>query len=126
MKTLKDLGEAHYEDIRYSFDVYYYPGYNDDEYVGTFKNIMEIKGYEAQFKAPTIEELVKIADQFLQLVKHVRVDRFGMKDVVQEWFFNNGHEYKFMETLVETHNELQDIAGFSDKKVQLREKSQRV
>ena len=73
MKTLKDLGEAHYEDIRYSFDVYYYPGYNDDEYVGTFKNIMEIKGYEAQFKAPTIEELVKIADQFLQLVKHVRV-----------------------------------------------------
>ena len=124
MKTLKDLAEEHYEDIRYSFDVYYYRG--DDGYVGTFKNIMEINGYEAQFKAPTMEELVKIADQFLQLVKHVRVDRFGMKNVVQDWVFNNGHEYRFIESLVETHNELQDIAGFPDKKVQLREKSQRV
>ena len=124
MKTLKDLAEEHYEDIHYSFDVYYYRGY--DGYVGTFKNIMEINGYEAQFKAPTMEELVKIADQFLQLVKHVRVDRFGMKDVVQNWVFNNGHEYRFIESLVETHNELQDIAGFPDKKVRLREKSQRV
>ena len=121
MKTLKDLGEAHYGDIRYSFDVYYYPGY-DDMYVGTFKNIMEIQGYEAQFKAPTMEELVKIADQFLQLVKHVRVDRFAIKGVVQDWVFNNGDE---LQSLVETHNELQDIAGFPDKKVQLRVNRQR-
>ena len=47
MKTLKDLGEKYYSNIHYSFDVYYYPGY-DDMYVGTLKNIMEIKGYRVQ------------------------------------------------------------------------------
>jgi hypothetical protein len=116
MKTLKDLGEKHYEDIRYSFDVYYYPRY-DDMYVGTFKNIMEMSGYEAQFKAPTMEELVKIADQFLDMVKHIRVDRTTMKGVVWDWCFNNSDEFQ---KLVETHNELQDAADFPENKVKFK------
>lgn len=102
MKTLKDLGEKHYGDIHYSFDVYYYPGY-DDMYVGTFKNLMEIRGHKAQFKSSTMEGLIKMADLFLDMVKHIRVDRITMKEVVWDWCFNNADEFQ---KLVETHNEL--------------------
>ena len=113
MKTLKDLGEKYYSNIHYSFDVYYYPGY-DDMYVGTLKNIMEIKGYRVQFKSPTMEGLVKMADQFLDITENIQKDRESMKDLVYEWNFDNKKELK---NQVEIYNDLQEIAGFPENKI---------
>ena len=88
MKTLKDLGEKHYSNIHYSFDVYYYPGY-DDMYVGNLTNILKINGYSFKLNAPTIEELVKKADQALEIFKTSRVDDSSMEQMLAEFNYNN-------------------------------------
>lgn len=105
MKTLKDLGEKHYGDIHYSFDVYYYPHF-DDMYVGNLTNIMEMQGYKIQLKAPTMEELVKKADRFLDMCKIVTVDKKAMSRVVREWNMDNPKELK---ENVELFNEMVDL-----------------
>jgi hypothetical protein len=105
MKTLKDLGKKHYENIHYSFDIHYYPDKNEDMYVGILKNIMQIRGYEIRLKDLTIEGLVKKADDFLTMCKSIRVNREGMKWQVFEWNLDNPKDMKFS---LETYNDLKN------------------
>ena len=88
MKTLKDLAEKHYSSIHYSFDVYYYPGY-DDMYVGNLTNILKINGYSFKLNAPTMEGLVKKANQALEIFKTARVDDSSMEQMLAEFNYNN-------------------------------------
>lgn len=103
MKTLKDLGEKHYKNIHYSFDIHYYPEMDEDMYVGVLKNIMEIRGYEIRLKDLTIEGLVKKADDFLTMCKSIRVNREGMKWQVLEWNIDNPEDAKMA---LEVYNDL--------------------
>ena len=116
MKTLKDLGKKHYKNMHYSFDVYYYPEYNDDLYVGILKNIFEIRGYELKLKGETIEELVQQADKFLNFCNGIRISRSQMKDFVFNWNMNHPKQLKEQ---VEIFNEFSDITN--ENKLSLKE-----
>lgn len=94
MKTLKDLAKKHYGEMHYSFDVYYYPVHNDNMYVGLLRNVLEIKGYEVKLSAKSIKKLVKKADVFLDGCYSAKVDRESMKQLVEQWNYDNSETLK--------------------------------
>jgi hypothetical protein len=94
MKTLKDLGKKHYENMHYSFDVYYYPEYNDDLHIGVLKNIDKIRGYEVRLSGETIEELVQKADNFLSFCKGITIDYSQMKCFILDWNMQHPSQLK--------------------------------
>ena len=63
-------------------------------YVGLLRNVLEINGYEVKLTAKSIKKLVKKADVFLDGCYSARVDRESMKQLVEQWNYDNSEALK--------------------------------